>query len=113
MELLAPKIVNTRQVGVTFLDPLSDFYERLLPLEVVEAIYADWQADGLEVWLVVYRASEADRRQIYEHELALMQTFPELGLNTYLIDRTEVDPLTTVDLTTVDAFLRFPRPRHA
>lgn len=113
MELLAPKIVNSRQTGVTFLDPLSDFYERLLPLKVVEAIYADWRADGLEVWLVVYQASEADRQQIYEHELALMQAFPELGLDTYLIDRTEVDPLTTVDLTTVDAFLRFPRPRHA
>ncbi|HXV42305.1 MAG TPA: hypothetical protein VEC96_04545 [Anaerolineae bacterium] len=62
----------------------------------------------MELWLVVYHASEADRQQIYEQELALMQAFPGLGLDTRLIDRAEVDPLTVVDLTNVDAFLRFP-----
>ena len=113
MEALAPKLINTRQTVVAFLDPLSDFYERLLPLEVVEALYADWHSDGLEVWLVVYRAGAADRKQIYEEELGLMQAFPGLGLDTHLIDRTEVDPLTIVDLTAVDAFLRFPRLLHA
>jgi hypothetical protein len=113
MEVTAPKVVNPRQTSVAFLDPLSAFYERLLPLEAVEAIYADWHPDGLEMWLVVYRASTTDRQQIYEHELALMQAFPGLGLDTHLIDRAEVDPLTTVDLTAVDAFLRFPRLHHA
>lgn len=113
MEALAPKIINTRQASVAFLDPLSAFYERLLSLEAVEALYADWHPDGLEVWLVVYHASAVDRQQIYEHELALMRAFPGLGLNTHLIDRAEVDPLTTVDLTAVDAFLRFPHLHHA
>jgi hypothetical protein len=113
MEALAPKITNARQTAIAFLDPLSDFYERLLPLEVVEALYADWHPHGVEVWLVVYQASEADRQQIYREELGLMQAFPGLGLDTHLIDRTEVDPLTIVDLMAVDAFLRFPRLHHA
>jgi hypothetical protein len=113
MEALAPKIVNTRQAAVGFLDPLRAFYERLLPLEAVEALYADWHPDGLEIWLVIYQASAADRKLIYEEELALMQDFPGLGLDTHLIDRAEVDPLTIVDLTVVDAFLRFPRLHHA
>ena len=112
MEVLAPKIVNTLQTAVTFLDPLSTFYERLLPFEAVEASYADWHPDGLEVWLVVYRANATDRQQIYKHELALMRAFPDLGLDTRLIDRAEVDPLTAVDLTAVDTFLRFPRLHH-
>lgn len=95
------------------LDPLTDFYERLLSVGTVEAIYADWRPDGLEMWLIVYRATEADREQIYNHELSLMQAFPGLGVDTHLIDRSEVDPVEAVDLTAVDAFLRFPRSAHA
>lgn len=113
MEVLAPQITTSGQVAITLLDPLTSFYERLLLVETVEAIYADWQPDGLEVWLVVYRATEADREQIYHHERALMQAFPGLGLDTRLIDRSEVDPIEAVDLTAMDAFLRFPRPAHA
>lgn len=113
MEAQAPKITTPGQATINLLDPLTHFYERLLPVETVEAIYADWHPDGLEVWLVVYRASEADRDQIYEHERALMQALPGLGLDVRLIDRSEVDPGEAVDLAAVDAFLRFPRPAHA
>ncbi len=109
MEVQIPKIITARQTGITFLDPLTDFYGRLMPIEAVEAIYADWQVDGLELWLIIYRATEADRQQIYEQELALMQAFPGLGLDIRLIDRSQVDPVKTIDLTSVDAFLRFPR----
>jgi hypothetical protein len=113
MGVLAPKVTASGQAMVTYLDPLTSFYERLLPLKTVEAIYADWHPDGLEVWLIVYRATEADREQIYNHERALMQTFPGLGVDTRLIDRSEVDPVEAVDLAAVDAFLRFSRPAHA
>ncbi len=113
MEILAPKVTASRQATVTRLNPLTSFYERLLPLETVEAIYADWHPDGLKVWLVVCRATEADREQIYNHERALMQTFPGLGVDTRLIDRSEVDPIEAVDLAAVDVFLRFPRPAYA
>lgn len=113
MAVQIPEIKNGKQTSLKFLDPLTSFYERLLPLETVEAIYADWHMDGLQVWLIVNRASEAEREQIYEQELALMQAFPDLGLDTHLIDRSQVDPLETVDLSNVDAFLRFPRLAHA
>lgn len=113
MAIQIPEVKNGKRTGVTFLDPLTNFYERLLPLETVEAMYADWHLDGLEVWLIVNHAAEAERAQIYEHELALMQTFPNLGLDTHLIDRSEIDPLEAIDLTAVDAFLRFSRPAHA
>jgi len=108
-----PTVTALAQAMVLCLDPLTDFYERLLPVETVEAIYADWRPDGLEMWLIVYRATEADREQIYNHERSLMQTFPGLGLDTHLLDRSEVDPIEVVDLTAVDAFLRFPRSAHA
>jgi len=98
---------------VVYLDPLTYFYECLLPVETVEAIYADWRMDGLDVWLIVYDATEADREQIYNHEQVLMQTFPGLGLDTRLIDRSKVDPIEAVDLRAVDAFLRFPRSAYA
>jgi hypothetical protein len=113
MTIQIPKVNNGEQAGLSFLDPLASFYQRLLPLDTVEAIYADWHVDGLEVWLIVNRATEAEREQIYEHELALMQAFSDLGLDTHLIDRSDGDPLEAVDLTAVDAFLRFPRSTHA
>ena len=113
MAVQAPKIVNDKQVPITFLDPLTDFYERLLPLATVEAIYADWRPDGLDVWLVINQASEANREEIYRHELAIMQAFPGIGLDIRLIDRAEIDPNETIDLMMVDAFLRFPRLPHA
>lgn len=109
----APEVTALARAMVLHLNPLANFYERLLPIEAVEAIYADWRPDGLEIWLVVYHATEADREQIYDHELALMQDFPSLGVDTYLLDRSEVDPVKVVDLTAVDAFLRFPRSDHA
>jgi hypothetical protein len=112
-KVLAPKITTSARAVVSYLNPLADFYERLLPVEAVEAIYADWRPDGLEIWLVVYHATEADREQIYNHELALMQVFPGLGVDIYLLDRSEVDPVEVVDLTAVDAFLRFPRSAYA
>ena len=52
-----------------YLDPLTYFYERLLPVETVEAIYADWRPDGLDVWLIVYDATEADREQIFNADI--------------------------------------------
>ncbi len=112
MEVQAPKVVDTGQLTVKLLDPLAAFYERLLALEIVEAMYANWQPDGLDVWLVVYRATETDREQIYAQEIALIQAFPGLGLDVHLIDRSEVNPTDAVDLTAVDAFLRFPRGSH-
>ena len=114
MEVQAPKVVNAGQLTVNLLDPLTTFYEHLLGLETVEAMYADWQPDGLDVWLVIYRATEADREQIYAQEIALLQAFPGLGLDVRLIDRSEVNPTDAVDLTAVDVFLRFPhRFQHA
>lgn len=113
MAIQAPKIVNNNQAPITLLDPLADFYERLLPLGTVEAIYADWHPDGLDVWLVINQASEANREEIYEQELAVMQTFPGMGLDIHLIDRAEIDPDEAIDLMLVDAFLRFPHPPHA
>jgi hypothetical protein len=113
MAVQIPKVTQSHQPEIMFLDPLTDFYERLLPLETVEALYADWRPDGLEVWLVVNRVTETNRKQIYAQELAVMQAFPGLGLDTRLIDRTEIDPGEVVDLTTVDAFLRFPRLAYA
>jgi hypothetical protein len=80
---------------------------------VVEALYAEWQVDGLTVWLVVNGASEANRERIYEQEWSLMQTFPGLGLDVYLLDRQETDPETATNLEHVDVFLRFPHPAHA
>jgi len=113
VEVLAPQITASRQTVITFLDPLTYFYERLLPVETVEAIYADWHPDGLDVWLIVYHATEADREQIYHHERAFLQAFPGLGLDTRLIDRSEIDPIEAVDLAAADVFLRFPRPAYA
>lgn len=112
-KILAPQVTTSEQALVVYLDPLTYFYERLLPVETVEAIYADWHPDGLDVWLIVYDATEADREQIYNHEQVLMQTFPGLGLDTRLIDRSKVDPIEAVDLRAVDAFLRFPRSAYA
>lgn len=111
MAIQAPTI--HRQPSFTPVDPITAFYQRLLPIASVEALYADWQADGLAVWLVVYQASAAEREQIFAQELALMQAFPDLGIDTHLIDRSESDPAAIVDLTSVDAFLRFSRPAHA
>jgi hypothetical protein len=36
-----------------------------------------------------------------------LQAFPDLGIDTHLIDRAEADPANVIDLTTVDAFLCF------
>lgn len=113
MVIQAPKVVHDARTPIAFLDPLADFYERLLPLETVEAIYAAWRPDGLDVWLVINQASEANREKIYEQELAVMQAFPGMGLDTHLIDRAEIDPNEAIDLMMVDAFLRFPRLPHA
>jgi len=112
MEVEAPKVSPVGQPIVNLLDPLAAFYEHLFSLETVEAMYADWQPDGLDVWLIVYQATEADREQIYAQEIALMQTFPGLGLDVRLIDRSEINPTEAVDLTAVDAFLRFSRHSH-
>lgn len=95
------------------LSPITDYYRRLQPLETVQAMYAEWHQDGLDVWLILNQATEEDREQIYKHELALMQAFPGLGLDTRLIERTDVDVEESIDLTTVDVFLRFPRLTHA
>jgi hypothetical protein len=110
MAIQAPTI--HKQSTFTLVDAITAFYKRLLPIATVEALYADWHPGGLEVWLVVYQASAAEREQIFAQELALMQAFPNIGLDTHLIDRAEVAPSTAVDLTTVDAFLRFPRATH-
>jgi hypothetical protein len=110
MAIQAPTI--HKQSTFTPVDPITAFYQRLLPIAAVEALYADWHPDGLEVWLVVYQASAAEREQIFTQELALMKAFPDIGIDTHLIERTEAEPSAIVDLTTVDAFLRFSRTAH-
>jgi hypothetical protein len=111
MTILAPAIQLARQA--TSVDPLTTFYHQLQAIPAVEALYANWHPDGLEVWLVVYQASADDRQSIFAQELALMHSFPGLGVDTHLIDRAEAESSLPVDLSTVDAFLRFTRPAHA
>lgn len=111
MTIQAPK---TMMDGLPmFLDPLTHYFERLLPIQTVEALYADWQPDGLEVWLVVNQATEEDRKQIFTQELAVLQAFPGLGLDTRMVDRAEADVNEKIDLLSMDMFLRFPRVLHA
>lgn len=87
-----------------FLDPLTNYFERLLPIQSVEALYADWQPDGLEVWLVVNQATEEDRKQVFMQELAVLQAFPGLGLDTRMVDRAEADVNEKIDLLNVFRF---------
>jgi hypothetical protein len=102
-------LATQRSTSQGFLDPVTEFYKRLLPVKAVEAMYVDREVEGLAVWLVVNKATEADREQIYAQELALMQVHPGLALDTHLIDRSEVNLIDVIDLSAVDAFLRFPR----
>jgi len=97
----------------TPLDPVAQLYQLLLPLESVEALYADWHPDGFDVWIIANNTTEADRDQIYDQEWSLMQQFPGLGVNFYLVDRSEVDPAAMINLDDADFFLRFPRLPHA
>ncbi len=117
MDAQAPKVVtpsqSNRPANRTMLDPLVKLYHQLLPIRVIEALYAEWHPDGLEVWLVLNGATEADRERIYEQEWALMQAFPGLGLDVHLLDRQEVNLETAIDLDHVDVFLRFPEAAHA
>jgi hypothetical protein len=111
MAVLAPTI--ERPSTFTVVDPLTMLYEKLEPITAVEALYANWHSDGLEVWLVVHQLSPAARKEIFAQELALMQAFPGLGIDTHLIDRAAGDSLATIDLASGDAFLRFSRPSYA
>lgn len=117
MNLKAPKMPvltqGSQPARSALLDPVVKFYQLLSPLQVVEALYAEWHPDGLEVWLVVNGATEADRERIYEQEWALMQAFPGLGLDVHLLDRQEIDPNLVTDLERVDVFLRFSETVHA
>jgi hypothetical protein len=117
MNLPIPKLSTLTQGDLptshVLLNPVVKFYQWLLPLQVIEALYAEWHPDGLAVWLVVNGATEADRERIYEQELTLMQAFPGLGLDVHLLDRQETDPKTITDLEQVDVFLRFPQLAHA
>lgn len=105
----APVLTSTRKPQA-FLDPVTEFYERLLPVKTVEAMYVERQIEGLQFWLIVHKSTEVEREQIYAQELALMQSYPGLALDTHFIDRSEADPTEIVDLSAVDVFLRFPRP---
>jgi hypothetical protein len=111
MAVLAPTM--ERPFTFTVVDPLTTFYQKLEAITAVEALYANWHPDGLEVWLIVYQLSPAARKEIFAQELALMQAFPGLGIDTHLIDRAAGDSLASIDLTSVDAFLRFSRPSYA
>lgn len=93
------------------LDPIAFLYERLTPLQTVEAIYADWHPDGFEVWLVANQTTVADRELIYDQEWALMQKFPQLGFDFRLIDRSQSD--TTISLDDADFSLRLPHGVYA
>lgn len=94
MEPQAPTIAavtrGNRSPARPSLDPVVQFYRQLLSLQVVEALYGEWHPDGLEVWLVLHGATEADRERIYEQEWALMEAFPGLGLDVHLLDRQAV-----------------------
>jgi hypothetical protein len=105
----APVLTSTHKPQA-FLDPVTEFYERLLPVKTVEAMYVERQVEGLQFWLIVHKSTEVEREQIYAQELGLMQSYPGLALDTHLIDRFEADPAKIVDLSAVDVFLRFPRP---
>lgn len=117
MTLQVPKIQTATyddlRAGYALLNPVVRFYHLLLPLTVVEALYAEWEADGLEVWLVVNGATSTDRERIFEQEWALMQAFPGFGLDVHLLDRQETDPNMVTNLEHADVFLRFPQPTHA
>jgi len=112
MTIQAPKTMPDIPAVLAFLDPITSYFERLMSIQAVEALYADWQPDGLDVWLVVNQATESDREQIYSQELAVLQAFPGLGLDTRIVDRAKVD-LIDIDLMSMDMFLRFPRVVHA
>jgi len=113
MTIQAPKTIPDIPTVIAFLDPITSYYERLLPIQSVEALYADWQLDGLDVWLIVNRATESDRNQIYTQEMAILQAFPGLGLDTRMVDRSQVDLAESIDLMSMDMFFRFPRVVHA
>lgn len=117
MNLQAPQISVLTQgsqfPGHVLLNPVVEFYRLLLPLQVVEALYAVYHPDGLDIWLVVNAATETDRERIYEQEWALMQAFPGLGLDVHLLDRQEINPEMVANLEQVDVFLRLPQPAHA
>jgi hypothetical protein len=97
----------------TILDPIVYFYELLLPLEKVVALYANRHSDGFDVWVVADDTTVTDREQIYDQEWALMQQFPDLGFDFRLVDRAQSAPTEMVNLDSVDIFLRFPRFSHA
>ena len=113
MTIQAPKTISDNPPMLAFLDPLTSYFERLLPIQTVEALYADWQPDGMDVWLVVNQATEEDRNQIFTQELSVLQAFPGLGLDTRMVDRAQVDVNEAIDLLSMDMFLRFPRLLHA
>jgi hypothetical protein len=100
-------------LNLALLNPVVQLHQLLSPLHVVEALYAEWHTDGLTVWLVVNGAGEADRERIYEKEWSLMQAFPGLGLDVYLLDRQETDPETITNLEHMDVFLRFAHAAYA
>ncbi len=112
--LRAPRVMPHRTIASrpkakTAFDPIVYLYERLLPLEKVEALYADRQPDGFDIWIVVNNTAVADRERIYDQEWGLMQQFPNLGFDFRLIDRTQSALTDLVDLGDADLFMRFLR----
>ena len=93
----------------TPLEPLAYLYQLLMPLQTVEALYADWRPEGFEIWMVANQTTVADREQIYTQEWALMQKFPMLGFDFHFVDRSQSDAAPLISLDDADFCLRLPR----
>ena len=61
-------------------------YNLLTDLPFVEALYADRQEGGFEIWLITEKTTAEDRERIYTVEALVMQQF-DVGLDVRIIER--------------------------
>lgn len=63
------------------------FAAMTLPLDPVERVVCQGEADELSIWTIVNRANESQRYAIYDRQWDLMQIFREQAIDFRLLDR--------------------------